>query len=107
MSERTKLFIFASCFFAAVALIAVISPMLLPGPAPASVLNPIQLENHLQGSSTWQVTNGARNGEIQAYAGENSINKGENLHLYVSTTSPLYNIDVYRLGYYDGTGGRL
>ena len=107
MSKRTKLFIFASCSFAAVVLIAVISPMLLPASMPTSPLNPIELENHLPGSSTWQVTNGARNGEIQAYAGENSIDQGENLHLYVSTSSPSYNIDIYRLGYYDGLGGRL
>ena len=45
---------------------------------------------------------------ISGYANATSLNKGGNVALKVSTSQPgTYSIDVYRLGYYGGTGGRL
>jgi len=68
--------------------------------------NLIQVENAKPGSVGWRITKQAIN-QIQAYTGEMSINKGEYVHLYVSTISPSYSIDIYRLGYYHGIGARL
>ena len=68
--------------------------------------NPIQIENAKPGTRGWYVTKPAMNGEIQAYAGEDSINKGEDAHLYVSSQRP-YTMQLYRLGYYGGAGARL
>ena len=72
----------------------------------SSTSNPIQVENARPGTSGWKVTKQATS-EIQAYTEEPSINKGGAIHLYVSTTSPSYSIDIYRLGYYQGKGARL
>ena len=45
---------------------------------------------------------------IAGYTGAPSVNRGGSLSFKVSTPQPgPYTIDVYRLGYYGGTGGRL
>jgi hypothetical protein len=45
---------------------------------------------------------------IAGYTDAPSVNRGGSLGFKVSTTQPgPYTIDVYRLGYYGGTGGRL
>jgi hypothetical protein len=36
---------------------------------------------------------------ISGYAGADSINKGQSLDLFVSTTAPTFSLDVYRVGY--------
>jgi Domain of unknown function (DUF4347)/Domain of unknown function (DUF4082) len=79
--------------------------------------NPIVIENQNQGTTAWKLTNLATNNEIVGYAGATSINQGEILPIKVSLDpsvivanqpeSRQYRIDVYRLGYYNGDGGRL
>ncbi|MCB9110205.1 MAG: hypothetical protein H6634_03055 [Anaerolineales bacterium] len=56
------------------------------------------LPSPAQDWSTWTV---------QGYAGKTSINKGESVTLHINTSLPTYNIDVYRMGWYGGTGGRF
>src|SRR2546423_5245581 len=77
-----------------------------PSQQAALPLNPIQIENAQSGTVGWRVTKQGI-GQIQAYTGEPSISKGGYVRLYVSTTSPSYSIDIYRLGYYYGVGARL
>jgi hypothetical protein len=69
----------------------------------------IQTENIRLGAANWHITNFAGAGEIQAYAGQTSVNAGETLDLYVSTRQArtAYRIDVYRTGWYGGAGARL
>jgi N,N-dimethylformamidase beta subunit-like protein len=70
--------------------------------------NPIQQENSLPGTSAWQVKKPSSHGEIQAYAGEDSVHVGGQVDLHVSTLVPeTYDIQIYRLGYYHDLGGRL
>jgi hypothetical protein len=70
--------------------------------------NAIVLENQKTGTTAWQITNQASNNEIAGFASATSINKGESLPIKVSLATPgQYKIDIYRLGYYGGTGGRL
>jgi hypothetical protein len=70
--------------------------------------NAIVLENQKLGTTAWEITNLATNNEIAGYAAATSVNKGEFLPLKVSLSqSGQYRIDVYRLGYYGGSGGRL
>jgi Domain of unknown function (DUF4347)/Domain of unknown function (DUF4082) len=72
--------------------------------------NAIVLENQKTGTSDWQVfdTTLAINNEIAGYGDASSINKGQSLNIKVSLAQAgKYNIDVYRLGYYNDTGGRL
>jgi hypothetical protein len=69
--------------------------------------NPIYLENLNSGTTNWKLVNRA-SGEIAGYASATSVNKGGTLDIKVSLGQPgQFTIDVYRLGYYRGTGGRL
>ncbi|WP_416233384.1 N,N-dimethylformamidase beta subunit family domain-containing protein [Anabaena sp. UHCC 0399] len=69
--------------------------------------NQIYLENTNPGTTNWKLLNRA-SGEIAGYASATSINTGGSLAIKVSLTQPgQFTIDVYRLGYYGGTGGRL
>jgi hypothetical protein len=70
--------------------------------------NAIVVENQKTGTTAWQISNLASNNEIAGYGDATSINKGQALNLKVSLAQAgQYRIDVYRLGYYGGTGGRL
>lgn len=43
----------------------------------------------------------------EGYASSQSINRGESVSFHVHTVAPSYDLDVYRIGWYGGTGGRL
>ena len=83
-------------------------------PAAAAADNPIVLENQQPGSTGWQLYGAGyqvaddATGQVKGYASAASVNKGQALTFYV-TVSPAqtYTIDVYRMGWYQGTGGRL
>ena len=77
-----------------------------PSQQTASTSSTIQIENAKPATVGWEVSKQATS-QIQAYTGEPSINKGGYVHLYVSTSSPSYSINIYRLGYYHGVGARL
>ena len=83
------------------------------GPAPASAAdNPIVIENQQPGTSEWQGSNvtwtNDAAGQMKGYASATSVNKGENITFYVSVNpAQSYTIDVYRVGWYQGLGGRL
>ncbi len=81
--------------------------------APARA-NPIQLENSLPGTTAWELPGSTptnltnQSTRIDGYTSESSVAPGDVLHLHVSTTPAAgYRIEVYRLGWYQGTGGRL
>ena len=70
--------------------------------------NAIVLENQKVGTTAWKITNLAMNNEIAGYGDATSINRGQTLNLKISLAQAgQYNLDVYRLGYYGGRGGRL
>jgi hypothetical protein len=72
--------------------------------------NAIVLENQQPGTTAWQISDAvlASNNEIAGYAAATSINKGQALDLKISLAQPgKYAVEVYRLGYYNGDGGRL
>src|SRR5262249_34535644 len=76
----------------------------------AGVRNAIYLENQQPGTTAWKITNPvtASAPEIAGYAGATSVNKGASLPFKITLAQPgQYRIDVYRLGYYAGTGARL
>src|SRR5438128_2689705 len=73
--------------------------------------NPIVAENQQPGSSAWELGSSIANdtsGQIKGYASATSVPQGGNLTLYVSV-NPIqtYSIDVFRIGWYGGLGGRL
>ena len=66
----------------------------------------IAAENALPGDSSWPLSEPAIAREIEGYADRTSVNLGEQIALYVHTREPSYVIDVFRLGYYAGSGAR-
>ncbi len=82
--------------------------------------NPVQLENREPGTSDWLitrvegVTSQSRDGRyerqraIEGYVSHTSIRAGGVLTGFVSTNPKApYRVDVFRMGFYGGAGGRL
>lgn len=72
--------------------------------------NAIYFENQKPGTPDFLVNYQIRYSidVIAGYADATSVNRGGSLNFKVSTSQPgPYSIDVYRLGYYGGIGGRL
>ena len=67
---------------------------------------PDDLESSRVAATALQMTNPATNGEIEGYASAASINRGEEIKLFVSTKEPTYTIEVLRIGWYGGRGER-
>ena len=78
----------------------------------AQAQNPIVIENQQPGTTSWQIpwgsTGNDTSGQIKGYADNVSVNKGQSITFYVSVNPvQTFSIDVYRMGWYQGTGGRL
>ncbi len=70
----------------------------------------IILENTQHGTTRWRIPGrDEATVQIQAYASATSIFPGQRLTFYASTqtNNAVYSIEIYRLGWYGGTGGRL
>jgi hypothetical protein len=98
------------CIEATLYLIAVLS--LLVGPVYGQPSNPIVIENQQPGTNLWQIPYGSAGtdagGQVKGYASDTSVNKGQNITFYVSVSpAQTYTIDVFRMGWYQGLGGRL
>lgn len=63
-------------------------------------------ENQQRGTDSWKISSPANNHEIEGYASATSVNQGENIIFYVNTLTPSFRIDFFRLGWYNGFGGR-
>lgn len=83
---------------------------LSPYVAFAQSTNPIVLENQQPGTTQWQLSQSADDvvKQIKGYASATSVNKGSAITFYVTVTpAQNYTIDIYRLGWYQGVGGRF
>jgi len=82
--------------------------------------NPIPTENAAAGFGAWRVqrwptsfdwsvstVGSAPYTEIEGYLGAQSVNIGESINLYVNCQEPTYTVQVFRLGWYGGSGSRL
>ncbi len=68
----------------------------------------IAQENALPGTSAWMLDKGAIPNFIQDYLGVSSVLPGGTVPVYVSSPTPVkYIIQVYRLGWYSGLGGKF
>jgi hypothetical protein len=79
-----------------------------------SIENPIQEENALPGTTSWQLTNPAnydeinyRYPEIEGYAWITTAKAGDTVKFSVSTEAPSFKAELYRLGWYQGLGANL
>ena len=96
---------FVVAIFALVAL-ALARCVAQPEPRGAPSLNATTLENERPGSAEWEITSPALAREIEGYASRTSVDRGEAIDLFVSTLDPAYTVDVFRMGWYSGTGAR-
>jgi hypothetical protein len=70
-------------------------------------LNAVQVENALPGSAGWRIA-AAPLHAIEGYTSQVSVQPGDTLELHVSTApAEHYRVEIYRLGWYGGAGGRL
>lgn len=69
--------------------------------------NSISIENNLEGTLDWELNNPATNREIEGYASLTSVSINENINFFINTSSPKFSISIYRMGWYNGKGGRL
>jgi hypothetical protein len=79
------------------------------GNAAPSPKSPIAAENALRGTVDWEpLEPNGQKGEIEGYASQVSVSPGGLLQLHVSTRPAVrYQIQIYRVGWYAGQGGRL
>ena len=85
--------------------------LLVPRIAHASCATPanaIESENCQPGvpQSTWDVS-GAGDSTIQGFATDISVNRGGTIGFKVKTPASAWRLDIYRMGYYGGSGARL
>ena len=95
--------------------------LLLATTAPAFAAdNPVVLENHKPGTRDWLLKNlepvevktnddhFRRRRAVEGYCSHRSLRAGDTLTVFVSASpAGRFKADVYRLGYYNGDGGRL
>src|SRR5216117_3709027 len=76
-------------------------------------VSPVVLENQQPGSGNWSMFPLGQPADdvgkqIKGYASATSVNKGESITFYVTVNhAQQYTMDVYRMGWYQGLGGRL
>jgi hypothetical protein len=70
--------------------------------------NAIVCENQNAGApaAEWDDMWGAGDFEIQGFATDISVNAGQTVNFKISTPATSYTIDIYRIGYYGGSGAR-
>src|SRR6188474_1859200 len=93
--------------------------LLLASSTASAQNNLIVAENKKQGTTDWLITNvekrtceypdnqWCRRPAVEGYVSHQSILAGDKLKIFVST-NPVqeYKLDIYRMGYYGGKGGR-
>ncbi|MFN0054052.1 MAG: N,N-dimethylformamidase beta subunit family domain-containing protein [Planctomycetales bacterium] len=100
---------------AAAGLTSLCPALALPSAARVAQPDLIREENARPGNTAWRLdkvqidpATRYRSSVIEGYCSRTSLRAGETLQVMVSTNpASAFQIDVYRLGYYGGTGGRL
>jgi len=68
--------------------------------------NQVAIENRLPGTADWRLTNPAETRQIEGYASATSVNRGATISLFVNTAAPTFQLEVFRMGWYQGLGAR-
>jgi hypothetical protein len=74
--------------------------------ADRSTRNHVAVENALPGAADWILRNPAAKREIEGYASATSIVRGQPISFHVSTNAPSFQLEVFRMGWYQGLGAR-
>jgi hypothetical protein len=68
--------------------------------------NRIVEENARPGTDRWLLYSISHEREVEGYASATSVNVGEPISFYVHTNEPSFKLQIFRLGWYAGRGGR-
>ena len=79
-------------------------PATFPGPDGVEARWVIE-ENDKPGTTAWEIH--GLHGGIDGFANQVYVQAGQRVTLYVSTTSPRFRGEAFRMGYYHGKGARL
>lgn len=63
-------------------------------------------ENREPGTTSWRIGHHGR-GIIEGFVGENDARVGNTVAIYVASSAAHFRVETFRMGYYQGTGGRL
>jgi hypothetical protein len=75
--------------------------------AHADTQNAIQIENSKSGTPGWNdFSSDLTPDAISGYGSKISVNHGDSIDFYVTTTAASVSIDIFRTGYYGGVGAR-
>ena len=76
-------------------------------PCDAPITNPVACENTKVGNpaSEWDIS-GSGSDAIQGFATDISVDQGQTVSFKVDTPATRYHLDIYRMGYYGGSGAR-
>ncbi|MGB0093694.1 MAG: hypothetical protein WBP81_14335 [Solirubrobacteraceae bacterium] len=91
-----------------VGLLALVAAIALAVSPVAVAANPVQIENAKPGDSYWMpATQDPASSAIEGYTTATSVRPGDSIGFHVSTSpAARYRIEIDRLGWYDGSGGR-
>ena len=82
-----------------------------PSLAASDPNNPIVIENQQSGTTAWQLgalVSDDATSQIKGYASATSVQQGQSVNLYVTVNpAQTYTMNFYRIGWYQGLGGRL
>jgi hypothetical protein len=68
---------------------------------------PAVVAENAKTGDAWWVTTPQADRDIEGYADQVSAEVGDTVTLYVNTVAPRFHVEAYRMGYYQGIGGRL
>ena len=95
--------------------VAISTGLLSGAPSAQAAAGAVAQENRKPGTRDWLLTNTRidpatkyRSPAIEGYCSHASVQSGDNLELFLSASpASTCTVDIYRLGYYGGAGGRL
>ena len=70
-------------------------------------MNSIEAENKLLGTTAWQIQKPSVDHAIEGFASLTSVLPKESIHFYVNCKSAGFFMEIFRMGWYNGDGGRL
>ncbi len=79
----------------------------LPGGSVVPTAMWVKRENAQAGTTGWVVTGTQTPRSIEGFADVTSAVAGNDVTLFVNTTARSFHVEAYRMGYYQGLGGRL
>lgn len=77
------------------------------GFVPSETASWVTAENAKTGTSTWRLTKPSNAGQIEGFADDVSVQSGDQVDLYITSTDPTFQVEAFRMGYYGGAQGRL